>query len=340
MPDYNKHTKTLQEELLDDFHTRTRNGLYALVQKTMAYNSNRIEGSTLTYEQTATLFDTRQLYGDGDTVYRAKDIEEMNGHFLMFNHALKTLEEPLSEELIKWFHFELKVGVFEDRANGYPIGLYKNKPNMVGTVTAMLPAYVGKQMGELLREYNAIENPNLQDLLEFHCKYETIHPFQDGNGRTGRMVLFRECLRNDVFPVLITDDTKARYYKSLTDMREGNPETFLMYAKDQQEELFSMVEPFLMAREASCHCNQKFGIVQTGTEEVSSEELKDALFTGKLVLDTIEDLLGKVRNLDEDGEPVEDTFDDMYGQITDDEREEFCRLYHIKSLSQGIDVGD
>jgi Fic family protein len=246
MPGYDKYTEILREELLDDFHTHNRNGLYALIQKTMAYNSNRIEGSTLTSEQTATLFDTRQLYGDGDTVYRAKDIEEMNGHFLMFNHALKTLKEPLSEELIKQFHQELKAGVFEDRANGYAVGEYKTRPNTVGTVTTALPADVGERMGELLREYTAIESPGLQDLLEFHCKYETIHPFQDGNGRTGRMILFRECLRNDVFPVLITDDTKARYYKSLTDMREGNPETFLTYAEGRQEELFSMTEPFLI----------------------------------------------------------------------------------------------
>jgi Fic family protein len=247
---YNKYTEIFQKELLDDFHMHIRNGLYASIQKIMAYNSNKIEGSTLTSEQTATLFDTRQLYADGDTVYRAKDIEEMNGHFLMFNHALETLEEPLSEELVKQFHFELKAGVFEDRANGYTVGKYKTRPNTVGTVTTALPADVGERMGELLREYRAVGSPDLEDLLRFHCDYETIHPFQDGNGRTGRMILFRECLRSGIFPVLITDNTKARYYKSLTDMREGNPETFLNYARDRQEELFRLAEPFLLAREA------------------------------------------------------------------------------------------
>jgi Fic family protein len=249
MTAYDEYTKILRKELLNDFHTHNRNGLYALIQKTMAYNSNRIEGSTLTSEQTATLFDTRQLYGDGDTVYRAKDIEEMNGHFLMFNHALKTLGYPLSEELIKKFHHELKAGVFEDRANGYAIGDYKKRPNTVGNITTVLPADVGKRMEELLRDYQAIENPGLQDLLEFHCKYETIHPFQDGNGRTGRMILFRECLEYDVFPVLITDDTKARYYKSLTDMRAGDHSTFLAYAEDRQRELFAMTCPFLTAEQ-------------------------------------------------------------------------------------------
>lgn len=250
MTNYNKYAEAIKKELLGDFHTHTRNGLYALVQKTMAYNSNKIEGSTLTSEQTATLFDTRQLYADGDTVYRAKDIEEMSGHFLMFNHALKTLEEPLSEELIKQFHKELKEGVFEDRANGYAVGKYKTRPNAVGTVTTALPADVGERMGGLLREYHAIGSPGLEDLLRFHCDYETIHPFQDGNGRTGRMILFRECLRNDIFPVLVTDDTKAYYYKSLTDMREGNPDTFLSYAADRQEELFLLAEPFILARQA------------------------------------------------------------------------------------------
>ena len=108
-----------------------RSGIYAYTQRTLAYNSNKIEGSTLNEEQTASLFDTGMLPVSGD-YYRAKDVEETNGHFLMFNKMIDTLDEPLSEELIKAFHFELKSGVFEDRANGYAIGDYKKRPNMVG----------------------------------------------------------------------------------------------------------------------------------------------------------------------------------------------------------------
>ncbi len=123
-----------------------RSGIYAYTQRTLAYNSNKIEGSTLNEEQTASLFDTGML-PRSDDYYRAKDVEETNGHFLMFNKMIDTLDEPLSEELIKAFHFELKSGVFEDRANGYAIGDYKERPNMVGMYETALPKEVPEKCG-------------------------------------------------------------------------------------------------------------------------------------------------------------------------------------------------
>ena len=133
------------EELIRRFRIERkkfdRSGIYAYTQRTLAYNSNKIEGSTLNEEQTASLFDTGMLPVSGD-YYRAKDVEETNGHFLMFNKMIDTLDEPLSEELIKAFHFELKSGVFEDRANGYAIGDYKKRPNMVGMYETALPKEV------------------------------------------------------------------------------------------------------------------------------------------------------------------------------------------------------
>ena len=168
-----------------------RSGVYAYTQKLLAYNSNKIEGSTLTEEQTASLFDNGVLPKSGD-YYRAKDIEEMNGHFLMFNKMLATLNEPLSQELIKQFHHELKSGVFEDRANGYAIGDYKKRPNMIGMYQTIRPENVAQEMRLLMNWYDNQE-VNISVLAEFHARYESIHPFQDGNGRTGRLILFREC---------------------------------------------------------------------------------------------------------------------------------------------------
>lgn len=130
-----------------------RSGVYAYTQRLLAYNSNKIEGSTLTEEQTASLFDYGTL-PKSDDYYRAKDVEEMNGHFLMFNRMLDTLDEPLAQELIKQFHYELKSGVFEDRANGYAIGDYKKRPNMIGMYQTVKPENVAREMRFLMDWYS------------------------------------------------------------------------------------------------------------------------------------------------------------------------------------------
>lgn len=197
-----------------------RSGVYAFTQRLLAYNSNKIEGSTLTEEQTASLFDNGTL-PRSDSCYRAKDVEEMNGHFLMFNKMLDTLNEPLSEGLIKSFHFELKSGVFEDRANGYAIGDYKERPNMVGIYRTAKPEDVHGEMERLLAWYFSAQ-PDIAVLAEFHARYESIHPFQDGNGRTGRIILFRECLKNGIVPAVIEDKNRGEYMDGLKQYREEN----------------------------------------------------------------------------------------------------------------------
>ena len=197
-----------------------RSGVYAYTQRAMAYNSNKNEGSTLTPEQTASLFDNGTL-PQNDSYYRAKDVEEMNGHFLMFNCMLDTLNEDLTEELIKRFHYELKSGVFEDRANGYAIGAYKERPNMIGMNKTVLPNQVAEEMGKLLVWYEKQEK-SLSILAEFHARYEMIHPFQDGNGRTGRMILFRESLKNpELKPFIIQDVNREKYIDGLKEYRES-----------------------------------------------------------------------------------------------------------------------
>lgn len=199
---------------------KDRSGIYAVTQRELAYNSNKIEGSTLTKEQTASLFDTGNV-PQSDSYYRAKDIEEMNGHFLMFNHMINTLEEPLSEKLLKEFHYELKAGVFEDRANGYAVGDYKKRANIIGIYETVRPEQVEEKMRELLNWYQNVEK-NINSLALFHAKYESIHPFQDGNGRTGRMLIFRECLVNNLVPLIIEDDNRNQYLEALGEFRKTN----------------------------------------------------------------------------------------------------------------------
>ena len=196
-----------------------RSGIYAYIQKIAAYNSNKIEGNRLTLEQTESLFDSGTLPKSED-YYRAKDVEEMNGHFLMFNYMLDTLQEPLSQEMIKRTHYELKSGVFEDRANGYAIGEYKKRANMVGIYRTTLPENVEAEMKALLNWYHE-QDKSYETLAEFHARYECIHPFQDGNGRTGRMILFRESLNSDIAdPFIVLDSNRNLYIKGLKQFRE------------------------------------------------------------------------------------------------------------------------
>lgn len=232
------NTADFIRNLLERFkieHTkRDRSGVYGFTQRLLAYNSNKIEGSTLTEEQTASLFDTGIL-PKTDDYYRAKDVEEMNGHFLMFNKMLDTLDAALDQQIIKSFHFELKSGVFEDRANGYAIGDYKKRPNMIGIHQTTLPSQVPDAMTELLNWYHA-QDVSLKTLAEFHARYEIIHPFQDGNGRTGRIILFRECLRHNISPFIIEDANRPEYLEALKAYRQNGTVTELttLFQKEQE----------------------------------------------------------------------------------------------------------
>lgn len=228
-----KFLQFLLEQFQIEYKKFDCSGVYAYTQRTMAYNSNKMEGGLLTEEQTASLFDSGIL-PKTDVYYRAKDIEEMNGHFLMFNRMLDTLEEPLTQELIKAFHYEFKSGVFEDRANGYAIGDYKKRPNMIGMYTTVKPDAVAGEMEKLLAWYHT-QKIDLSVLAEFHGRYESIHPFQDGNGRTGRLILFRECLRNGIIPFVIEDANRHEYVEALKAYRENDCEKLVALFRKEQE---------------------------------------------------------------------------------------------------------
>ena len=227
----------LKERLLIEFQKQDRSGIYGFMQRSMAYNSNRIEGSTLTERQTASMFETGTLYSDDpDYIFRAKDVEEMNGHFKMFNYMLKTIYEPLSINMIKQMHRNLKEGVFEDFANGYAVGDWKQRANRVSDLTVALPEEVPDRMKRLMDSYDSKNNITIRDIAMFHAEYENIHPFQDGNGRTGRMIILKQCLDHDIVPIIIRDVNKAEYSRYLNKAHHENDyDSMICYFEKEQD---------------------------------------------------------------------------------------------------------
>lgn len=242
-----EYTSRLRQRLLYEFRKQDKSGVYGYTQRSMAYNSNRIEGSTLTEKQTASMFDTGTLYSDDpEMIFRAKDIEEMNGHFKMFNEMLKHLDEPLSEKMVKSFHKNLKEGVFEDMANGYAVGDWKKRANIVGAVTTALPQEVPEKMHSLIESFVNLEHATLEDIAKFHADFEKIHPFQDGNGRVGRMILFKQCLNAGLVPAIIKDERKSEYYRVLDQAQNKNDLSGLVRFLSSEQEFYKQnTIPFL-----------------------------------------------------------------------------------------------
>ena len=237
--------ENIKNQIMQEFSNHDRKGLYAYTQKNMAYNSNKIEGSTLTSEQTASLFDTGTIIGSNNEVYRAKDVEEMTGHFKMFNEVLKNIGKPITIDMIKSFHFQLKSGVFEDYANGYPVGEFKNRVNTVSDIETAKPNDVSVRIQDLLDKYNS-GNKSFEDIVKFHAEYEHIHPFQDGNGRTGRAILLKQCLDSSVMPVIISDNKKPVYYKALHSAQvDKKYEPLMTFFSQEQDKYYNAVKEMI-----------------------------------------------------------------------------------------------
>lgn len=190
-----------------------RGGIYHRVQIDLTYNSNRIEGSRLTHDQTRLIFETNTI-GLSEAV-RVDDVVETANHFRCVDMIIDNTAYAPSETFIKQLHAVLKNGTTDSRREWFAVGDYKKLPNEVGGRDTTAPENVASEMKMLLSEYNAIENKTFDDILDFHYRFESIHPFQDGNGRVGRLLLFKECLRNGIVPFIISDDLKMFYYRGL-----------------------------------------------------------------------------------------------------------------------------
>ena len=210
----NKKKITLLDILKEQKVSKYSGGIYHKSQINLTYNSNHIEGSCLSHDQTRYIFETNTI-GLENEVLNVDDILETANHFRCIDMIIDHAKDVLSEKFIKDLHFVLKNGTSDSRKEWFVVGDYKKIPNEVGGMNTTLPEEVAQRMKELLKEYNDKKEKSFEDILDFHVRFERIHPFQDGNGRVGRLILFKECLKYNIVPFIIDDHLKMFYYRGL-----------------------------------------------------------------------------------------------------------------------------
>lgn len=211
---------TLLDILRRENNLRIKGGIYHKVQIDLTYNSNHMEGSTLTHDQTRYIFETNTIAMEKQFKgVKVDDIVETANHFRCVDYIIDNAKRGISENMIKNLHFMLKNGTTDSLESWFAVGDYKKYPNEVGGKPTALPEGVSAKMGELLDWYENLEKYDLDALLEFHQRFESIHPFQDGNGRVGRLILFKECLHHNIVPFIITEELKLFYYRGLKEWK-------------------------------------------------------------------------------------------------------------------------
>ncbi len=206
--------------LREEKEMKLKGGLYHQTQVRLAYNSNHMEGSRLTEEQTRSIYET-QTIGVTEGNEKIDDIIETVNHFRCFDYILSIADKELSEDIIKHIHFLLKSGTTDSQKEWFAVGDYKKRPNMIGSsIETTHPSKVSSEMKQLLKTYREIGNVCFEDIIDFHYKIEKIHPFQDGNGRVGRLIMFKECLKYNIIPFIIEDVYKDYYRRGLNEYNQ------------------------------------------------------------------------------------------------------------------------
>ena len=205
---------TLLDILKEEKASKYSGGIYHKTQIDLTYNSNHMEGSRLTHDQTRYIFETNTI-GVEKEVLNVDDVIETANHFRCIDMIIDNAKAALTEKLIKELHLTLKNGSSDSRKEWFAVGDYKKMPNEVGGMGTALPEEVADKMKALLEAYNGKEEKTFEDILDFHVKFERIHPFQDGNGRVGRLIMFKECLKYNIVPFIIEDNLKMFYYRGL-----------------------------------------------------------------------------------------------------------------------------
>ena len=221
-PDRKPRHSTTDETLLTflkrEMEAGLKGSIYHKIQIDLTYNSNHIEGSKLTHDQTRFIFETKTL-GVTKKAVRVDDIVETVNHFRCIDLIIEGANTKLSESFIKQLHFILKSGTTDSQISWFRVGDYKMLENEVGGVETTKPAEVGAAIKALLKEYNSKSKITLDDILDFHVRFESIHPFQDGNGRVGRLIMFKECLKHNIVPFIITEELKMYYYRGIANWK-------------------------------------------------------------------------------------------------------------------------
>ena len=225
---------TLLEILQEQKASKYSGGIYHKTQIDLTYNSNHIEGSRLTHDQIRYIFETNTI-GVEKEVLNVDDVIETTNHFYCIDMIIDNAKGALTEKFIKELHRTLKTGTSDSRKDRFMVGDYKKLPNEVGGMDTALPEEVADKMKALLTEYNGKEEKTFEDILDFHVKFERIHPFQDGNGRVGRLIMFKECLKYNIVPFIIEDNLKMFYYRGLKEWsnEKGNLTNTCLTAQDK-----------------------------------------------------------------------------------------------------------
>lgn len=213
---------------------KLKGGIYHKTQIELTYNSNHIEGSKLTEDQTRFIYETNTIGKTNDAI-NVDDVIETANHFKCIDYCIEIAKKELTEKMIKEIHFMLKTGTSDSRKDWFNVGEYKKLPNEVGGKETTLPEDVKSELSKLIKNYNNLSTKKLNDIIDFHQKFESIHPFQDGNGRVGRLIMFKECLNNNIIPFIITDELKQFYYRGLSEWNseKGYLTDTILTAQDQ-----------------------------------------------------------------------------------------------------------
>ena len=229
----------LKEELIQQRKSRFKGNIYHYSQVNFAYNSNKIEGGRLSEDETEEIFETDSFIPKSEEAIKLDDLIEMKNHFRLFDYTLDTLNDDLSKEMIINMNKILKRNTTDEENPRYNVGGFKIVPNkirLINVIDTSAPEDVEKDIGNLLLEYKKIKNVTIEDIIDFHYKFELIHPFGDGNGRVGRMIMFRECLKNNIMPFIVLDNDKPFYMRGLKNYK--NDKLFLIDTIKHEQDLY------------------------------------------------------------------------------------------------------
>ena len=236
------NAEKIKKELIMQKNSKFKGNIYHYSQVNFAYNSNKIEGSHLTEDETEEIFSTDSFIPKNGEAIKIDDLIEMKNHFKLFDYTLSIIDEELSKEIMLKMNLILKKGTSDEEDPRYNVGGFKIIPNKIGLINEVdttSPMDVSHDLDVLLEEYHKIKKVNIEDIIEFHYRFERIHPFGDGNGRVGRMIMFKECLKNNIMPFIILDRDKAYYMRGLKNYKTDK--MFLIDTIKHEQDLYENV---------------------------------------------------------------------------------------------------